>query len=86
MPPPGSCWPRARGTDPGDAGEILRCTAGFWAFVFHRGYRGGTMERWREVDGGARGLMVLEGAVAALIGLGLPLLVAGIILGLLQQG
>lgn len=72
--------------DLGDAGEILRYTVGFWAFLFHRGYRNRTLRRWRDAGAGARGLMVLEGVVTTLIGLGLPLLLGWILVGALKQG
>lgn len=65
--------------DLGDAGEVLTYVVGFWAFLFSPKYRARTLHAWRHADRARRAWMVLDGAVATLIGLGLPLLVAGIV-------
>jgi hypothetical protein len=62
--------------DLGDAGEILGYVVGFWAFLFSPRYRARTLHSWRHADRAQRGWMMLDGVVAMLIGLGLPLLIA----------
>jgi len=62
--------------DLGDAGEILTYLVGFWAFLFSPKYRARTLHAWRHASPGQRGWMMLDGVVATLAGLGLPLLVA----------
>jgi uncharacterized membrane protein HdeD (DUF308 family) len=61
--------------DLGDAGEILAYLVGFWAFLFSPAYRARTLNTWRHADRAQRGWMVLDGVVATLVGLGLPLLI-----------
>jgi len=65
--------------DLGDAGEVLTYLVGFWAFLFSPRYRARTRDAWRHAGRAQRGWMVLDGVVATLIGLGLPLLVAWIL-------
>ena len=67
--------------DLGDSGEILTYLVGFWAFLLSPRYRGRTLDAWRHADRRQRGWMVLDGVVATLVGLGLPLLAAWILAG-----
>lgn len=62
--------------DLGDAGEILAHLVGFWAFLFSPKYRARTLAQWRQGGRAERAWMTLDGAVATLVGLGLPLLLA----------
>jgi hypothetical protein len=62
--------------DLGDAGEILTYLVGFWAFLLSPRYRARTLHAWRRAGRGQRGWMMLDGVVATLVGLGLPLLAA----------
>ena len=62
--------------DLGDAGEALRYLVGFWGFLFSPSYRAQGLRRWREAPWPDRSLMLLGGALATVLGLGLPLLVA----------
>jgi hypothetical protein len=62
--------------DLGDAGEVLRYLVGFWAFLFSPQYRTDVLHRWRHAGKGTRSLMVIEGLVATIVGVGLPLLIA----------
>ena len=59
--------------DLGDAGEALRYLAGFWAFCFSPKYRAAAAQRWSAATLGGRAIMFMEGTVATLFGLGLPL-------------
>ena len=67
----------------GDAGEVLRYVVGFWAFLFSPKYRATTLRTWRQAGWGTRSMMVLEGGIATLVGLGLPLIIAWLLAGLL---
>lgn len=67
--------------DLGDAGEILAYLVGFWAFLLSPKYRARTLHTWRNAGRAQRGWMLLEGAVATLVGLGLPLLIAWLLAG-----
>ena len=62
--------------DLGDAGEVVRHLVGFWAFLFSPKYRTSVLDRWRHAGAGTRSLMVVEGLVATIVGVGLPLLLA----------
>lgn len=62
--------------DLGDAGEVVGYLVGFWAFLFSPKYRAATLRGWGEAGWGKRSLMLLEGSIATLVGLGLPLLLA----------
>ncbi len=62
--------------DLGDAGEILTHLVGFWAFLLSPKYRAQTLSQWRQGGRVERAWMTLDGAVATLVGLGLPLLLA----------
>jgi len=62
--------------DLGDAGEVVGYLVGFWAFLFRPNYRAATLRSWREAGWGKRSLMLLEGGIATIVGLGLPLLLA----------
>jgi hypothetical protein len=62
--------------DLGDAGEAIRYLIGFWAFLFSPKYRAGVLRRWHHADEGTRSLMVIEGLVATVVGLALPLFIA----------
>jgi hypothetical protein len=66
--------------DLGDAGEAVGYVAGFWAFLFSPRQRAEVLRHWRAANGAERGLMLLDGAVATVIGLGLPVLVAWVIM------
>ncbi len=65
--------------DLGDAGEILAYLVGFWAFLFSPKYRARTLHAWRQAGRGQRVWMMLDGVVATLAGLGLPLLIAWLV-------
>lgn len=52
---------------------------GFWAFLFSPKYRARTLHTWRHADRAQRGWMALDGMVATLIGFGLPLLIAWLV-------
>jgi hypothetical protein len=67
--------------DLGDTGEILRYLVGFWAFLLSPRYRVRTLHACRHAGRGQRGWMILEGVVATLVGLGLPLLIAWLLAG-----
>jgi hypothetical protein len=69
--------------DLGDAGEVLRYVIGFWAFLFSPKYRSNTLRTWRHAGRGTRSMMVLEGGIATLVGLGLPLVIAWLLASLL---
>ena len=65
--------------DLGDTGEVIRYLVGFWAFLFSPRYRTEVLRRWRDAGKGTRSLMVLEGLVATIAGVGLPLLIAWLV-------
>jgi hypothetical protein len=71
--------------DLGDAGEVFGYLVGFWAFLFSPKYRAATVRSWREAGWGKRSLMLLEGSIATIVGLGLPLLVAWLLAGLMLR-
>ena len=62
--------------DLGDAGDVVRYLVGFWAFLFSPKYRTSALHRWRHAGAGTRSLMVIEGLIATIVGMGLPLLIA----------
>lgn len=62
--------------DLGDTGDALRYLIGFWAFLLSPSYRQAALRAWRDAGAGQRGLLLLEGAIATAVGLGLPVLVA----------
>jgi hypothetical protein len=62
--------------DLGDTGEALRYLIGFWAFLVSPTYRATALRTWRGASTGQRSLLILEGAVATAVGLGLPALLA----------
>jgi hypothetical protein len=64
--------------DLGDAGDVVRYLVGFWAFLFSPKYRTGALHRWHHASPGTRSLMVIEGLIATIVGVGIPLLVAWI--------
>ena len=66
--------------DLGDAGEVLRYLLGFWAFLLSPSYRSSTLRAWRDSDRHQRLWMLLDGAVSTLIGVGIPLLIAWLLL------
>lgn len=61
--------------DLGDTGEAFRYFVGFWGFVLSPRYRTATVLRWQQGAPSARALMILEGAIATTVGLGLPVLI-----------
>ena len=65
--------------DLGDTGEAVGYLVGFWEFLFSRRYRTEVGHRWRGADRLDRALMALHGAVATLVGVGLPLAAAWLI-------
>lgn len=46
---------------------------GFWAFLFSPTYRARVLRAWHEAGWPKRSLMVLDSAVAIIVGVGLPL-------------
>lgn len=66
--------------DLGDTGEVLRYLVGFWAFLLSPRYRDSTLRAWRDGDRTQRLWMLLEGVVATLLGVGIPLLIAWLLL------
>ena len=48
---------------------------GFWAFLLSPKYRANTFHKWRRAGRGMRSMMILEGVIATLVGLGLPLMI-----------
>jgi hypothetical protein len=71
--------------DLGDAGEVLRYFVGFYAFLFIPKYRAGTIERWGKAGSGTRAVMILEGTVATIVGVGVPLVIAWLVGSLLTR-
>jgi hypothetical protein len=62
--------------DLGDTGEVLRYLVGFWAFLLSPRYRDRSLRAWRDSDRNQRLLLLVEGFVATLVGVGVPLLIA----------
>ena len=67
--------------DLGDTGEALRYLIGFWAFLLSPTYRRAALRTWRDAGAGQRSVLLLEGAIATAVGLGLPVLLAWFLWG-----
>jgi hypothetical protein len=57
---------------------------GFWAFLFSPKYRTSTLRTWRGAGRPERGWILVEGVVATLVGVGLPVLIAWLVAQELQ--
>jgi hypothetical protein len=66
--------------DLADAVEALWYLFGFWAFVLSPKYRGHRMQAWRSASIGMRLVLSLEATVATAVGLGVPALLAWLIM------
>lgn len=61
--------------DLGDTGEVVWYLVGFWAFLLSPKYRTTALAKWRQAGTGTRSLMIIDGVVATIVGLGLPTLI-----------
>ncbi|MGH7629502.1 MAG: hypothetical protein ACREOF_08925 [Gemmatimonadales bacterium] len=52
---------------------MLGYIVGFWAFLFSPTYRAHVLRTWHAAGWPKRGLLLLDGVVAIIVGVGLPL-------------
>lgn len=71
----------------GDGFEALLYLFGFWLFVFSRRFRNLYIENFKKMGVFRKGMEVVGASVAAVVGLGLPMLVIyGVVLYALPSG
>jgi hypothetical protein len=65
--------------DLADAGEAVVHFVRFWGAVFRPDYRAQLADAWQRASVVAKGWMVLEGIISAVVGLGIPALLVWLI-------
>ena len=70
--------------DLADTGEVLGYLVRFLGAVVSPRYRGELIDAWTQARPGPRALMALEGMIAAVIGLGVPLVLGWVLYSLLR--
>ena len=69
------------------AGEALAVAVSFWRFVFGASYRRRKLAEWREATQSRGGRLAVAGEiiVSMIVGLGLPILLAVVVMSAMQQ-